>query len=139
MSDGGATLRRMDAQHQRWLDWVDRYEAAWRSPGTQALAGVFSPRAVYLTAPYAEPYEGLAAIAAFWDEGRDGAGEVFTLSRRVVAVDGSTGVVRCVVRYQQPRPQEYTDLWVVDLDEQDLCTRYEEWPFWPEKPHTAAS
>ena len=38
-----------------------------------------------------------------------------------------------------PCKQEYRDLWVVTLDEDGLCTAFEEWPFWPEgTPGTSA-
>jgi ketosteroid isomerase-like protein len=125
-------------QHQRWLNWVDRYEAAWRAPGTEALAELFSSDAVYLVSPYGPAYTGLAEIAAMWEREREGPDEEFTLERAVVAVDGSTGVVRCAVQYTGVgREQDYLDLWVIDLDEQHRCTRYEEWPFWPEKGTTA--
>jgi hypothetical protein len=48
-------------------------------------------------------------------------------------------VVRCLVHYGGTRRQEYRDLWVVELDATDRCTRYEEWPFWPRKKWTAGT
>ena len=103
------------AQVSRWLAG---YESAWRAPGTQALAG-------------------LAAIERMWDEEREGPGEVFTLATDILAVDGATAVVRAEVHYGDPPHQEYRDLWVIRLGDDGRCTRFEEWPFWPEHPHTA--
>ena len=48
--------------------WVAGYEQAWRSPGTDLLAELFTDDAEYLATPYHEPVVGLAAIRAFWDE-----------------------------------------------------------------------
>jgi ketosteroid isomerase-like protein len=117
--------------------WVTAYEAAWRSPGTGALADLFTEDATYLLSPYKEPAIGLDAIARLWDEERDGPDEVFALSTEIVAVDGPTAVLRAEVRYGDPVSQEYRDLWVVRLDGDSRCSWFEEWPYWPERPYTA--
>ena len=59
------------------------------------------------------------------------------MTSKVVAVSGDTGVVRVLVRYGEPVTQEYVDLWVVRLDDSGRAVHFEEWPFWPGKPHTA--
>jgi mannose-6-phosphate isomerase-like protein (cupin superfamily) len=115
-----------------FLAWLDAYEGAWRSPGTDALRRIFSADAVYLKSPYAEPVVGLDAIAAMWDEERDGPDEFFTMSREVVAVSGDVGVGRVEVTYGDPARQHYRDLWVVRFDDAGLAVHFEEWPFWPD-------
>lgn len=117
--------------------WLASYEAAWRAPGTEGLAGIFTPDATYLHSPYAEPVTGLDAIRRMWDAERDGPGEVFTLATEIVAVEGGTAVVRAEVRYGDPVRQEYRDLWVVRLGEDGRCSWFEEWPYWPGRPYTA--
>jgi ketosteroid isomerase-like protein len=117
--------------------WVAGYEAAWRTAGTEALAGIFTDDASYRQSPYSEPVAGLAAIGRMWEEERDGPGEVFTLATDIVAVDGPAAVVRAEVRYGDPVTQEYRDLWVMRLDDDGRCTWFEEWPFWPEHPYAA--
>lgn len=111
-------------------DWIARYESAWRSPGTESLAGLFTEDATYSTAPYEEPHRGLEAIARMWEAERS-SGERFELSAEIVAADGDTGVVRLLVDYEAPRRQQYTDLWIVRLDQSGRCFHFEEWPFWP--------
>jgi ketosteroid isomerase-like protein len=113
-------------------EWVDRYVAAWRTPGTDALRGVFAPDARYRQSPYHEPLVGLDAIGAMWERERVSADEVFTLAREVVAIDGDTAVVRVQARYGTGR--EYRDLWIVRLNADGRCAQFEEWPFFPGQP-----
>ena len=117
--------------------WLADYEAAWRAPGTEGLAGIFTDDASYRQSPYEEPVVGLDAIKRMWDEERDGPDEVFTLATEILAVDGPTAVVRAEVRYGDPPRQEYRDLWVMRLCDDGRCNWFEEWPHWPERPHTA--
>jgi SnoaL-like domain len=112
-------------------DWLERYEGAWRTPGTDALKGLFTPEASYSTGPYEEPHRGLEAIGAMWKAERNGPDEDFTMASEVLAVEGDTGVARVEVRYGRPKEQEYRDLWIVHLDDEGLCFHFEEWPFWP--------
>jgi mannose-6-phosphate isomerase-like protein (cupin superfamily) len=113
------------------LDWVEGYERAWRTPGTDGLSDLFTDDAEYLGSPYDVPVVGLAAISQMWDEERGGPDEVFTMSAEVVACQGRTGVVRVRVRYGDPLVQEYLDLWVVRFAGDGRAERFEEWPFWP--------
>ena len=112
-------------------DWIERYERAWRTAGTDTLAGLFTEDASYFTAPYANPHRGLEAIGAMWEAERLGPDEEFEMTSEVIAVEGDTGVVRIAVRYGRPKEKEYRDLWIIRLDQAGLCTHFEEWPFWP--------
>src|SRR5918996_5100567 len=104
-------------------DWVERYERAWRAPGTEALAELFTDDATYSTAPYAEPHRGLDAIRKMWEAERS-PGEEFSMDSEIVATDGDLGVVRLVVEYRKPRSQQYRDLWVIRLDGDGRCTEF---------------
>jgi mannose-6-phosphate isomerase-like protein (cupin superfamily) len=123
--------------HDGFLTWLDGYARLWRTAGTEGLDTLFSDDAEYLQSPYETRHAGLAAIAAMWDDGRDGPDETFTMDAAVVAVDGDTGIARVVVRYGDPMTQEYTDLWVVSFDDAGRATRFEEWPYWPSRGYTA--
>jgi uncharacterized protein (TIGR02246 family) len=111
--------------------WVAAYERAWRSEGTDALGELFAPDASYSTGPYERSHLGLEAIAEMWEAERRGHDEVFEMHTEIVAVEGDTGVVRVAVHYDEPRAQEYRDIWILRLDEQGRCFHFEEWPFWP--------
>ena len=110
--------------------WVHQYEQLWRTPGTDGLAQLFTPDATYRTSPWATPIVGLPALAAFWDAGRDGPDEPFTMDAEVIAVDGPTAVVRVGVEYHASGDL-WRDLWVLQLDADGRCTAFEEWPFAP--------
>ena len=119
----------------RVSEWLAGYEAAWRAPGTGGLPGLFTDDASYLQSPYEQPVTGLAAIGAMWEEERDGPDEVFTLATEIIAVDGPMAVVRAEVHYGDPPHQEYRDLWILRLRDDGRCDRFEEWPYWPERPY----
>jgi ketosteroid isomerase-like protein len=115
--------------------WLARYEAAWRTPGTADLARLFTPDATYRQSPYEQPVTGLDAVGQLWEREREGPDEVFTLATDILAVDGPVAVVRAEVRYGDPLTQEYRDLWVIRFAGDGRCTWFEEWPYWPAKPH----
>ena len=117
--------------------WLAGYEAAWRAPGTDGVAEIFTDDAAYLHSPYAEPVVGLGAIRRMWDEDRDGPDEAFTLATDILAVDGATAIVRAEIRYGDPPRQEYRDLWVIRLRDDGRCNWFEEWPYWPGRPYSA--
>jgi hypothetical protein len=112
-------------------DWIERYERAWRTPGTDVLGDLFAEDATYSTGPYENPHRGLPAIARMWEAERIGPDEEFEMSAEVVAVEGDTGVARIEVQYGAPKDKAYRDLWIVRLEESGLCSHFEEWPFWP--------
>ena len=117
--------------------WVTGYETAWRAPGAEALARLFTSDAVYSQSPYEQPVTGLDAIKRMWEEEREGPDEVFTMTTDIVAVDDPAAVVRVEVRYGNPPVQEYRDLWVIRFAGDGRATRFEEWPYWPGHPHMA--
>jgi ketosteroid isomerase-like protein len=117
--------------------WIAAYEQAWRTPGTEALATIFTADASYLQGPYRKPIIGLPAIAQMWESERDGPDEAFRMTSEVIVVEGDTAVARVEVRYGDPVDQEYRDLWIMRFAEDGRCSSFEEWPFWPAQPTTA--
>ena len=113
--------------------WVEGYERAWRTAGTDGLAGLFAPDAAYRVSPWAPVVEGLAGIGTLWEQGRDSADEAFTMTSEVVAVDGTTAVVRVAVDYGDPGARRWRDLWVLRFDDDGRCEAFEEWPFAPDQ------
>lgn len=117
--------------------WIDRYERAWRTPGTAALADLFAADATYRHSPYAEPISSLSEIERDWEAERAGPGEEFAMTAEVLAVNaehpaGPLGIARIRVRYGGTG-QEYQDLWLVTFDGDGRAVSFEEWPFWPDQ------
>jgi hypothetical protein len=73
-----------------------------------------------------------------WEETREGPAEKFRMTSEIVAVDADVAVVRVEVWYGEPTHQEYRDLWVMRFADDGRCAAYEEWPFSPDQPITAA-
>jgi hypothetical protein len=119
----------IDREHAR--AWIARYERAWRTPGTDALRELFADAPTYQVAPFESPIVGLDAIADMWEAEREGPGERFAMDSEVVAVDGHVAVARIAVRYEDPTPAEYRDLWIIRFASDGRCQAFEEWPFWP--------
>jgi ketosteroid isomerase-like protein len=110
---------------------VSGYVRAWRSPGTDRLAEIFTPDVSYLVSPWSPPREGLDAVSDLWEAGRDGPDEAFTFASEVLAVDGDTAVVRAEVEYSGPDTSRWRDLWVLRFAPDGRCRAFEEWPFAP--------
>jgi ketosteroid isomerase-like protein len=118
-------------EHAAVQRWVEGYERAWRTAGTDELSQLFTPDATYLVSPWARAVEGLPAIRELWESERDGADEAFTMTSDILAVDGSTAVVRVAVAYGDPGGRRWRDLWVLQFDADGRCVAFEEWPFAP--------
>jgi hypothetical protein len=115
------------------MDWVARYEAAWRDDDLAAVDGLFTAQARYLRSPYdAQPLVGRPAIRGFWSDPTP-----FEMTAEPEAVQGRRAVVRVEVRYGGDEPQEYRDLWVLRFADDGRVEHFEEWPFWPGQPWTA--
>jgi hypothetical protein len=120
-------------------EWLARYERAWRTAGTEPLSALFVDDATYRMSPYEEPLVGLPEIAEMWEAEREGADEVFTMVSEIVAAEDEAAVVRVEVSYGEPVTREYRDLWVIRFAEDGRAAAFEEWPFWPERPYSAAA
>jgi hypothetical protein len=98
-------------------------------PEDPTLDEVFAETVTYVMSPWTMPVVGLPALRRFWEAARSGPDEGFRMTSEIVALDGSTAVVRVFVDYDDG--QRWRDLWVVTLDGRGRCERFEEWPFAP--------
>ncbi|HTU95136.1 MAG TPA: nuclear transport factor 2 family protein [Solirubrobacteraceae bacterium] len=118
--------------------WIEGYERAWRTAGTDGLGRLFAPQATYRAGPFEPTVTGLDAIAGFWEAEREGPDEPFTLTWEPVAVECDVGVARVEVAYERPPAALYRDLWIITLNADGRCRAFEEWPFFPGQPLSAA-
>ncbi len=118
------------------MRWVAKYEHAWREGDLAAVEQLFTDDCHYRPSPYDESEVGHDAIKAFWLDDED---EVFTLQAEAVAIEDRHAVVRVEVHYGDPVRQEYRDLWVVRFAEDGRVEDFEEWAYWPGKPHSAGA
>ena len=116
------------------VKWVGQYERAWRHGDSEAVAALFSDDAAYRASPYEPSAVGHDAIKGLW---LDDPGTRFSMSARVVAVDGDVAVVRVDVFYEAPKEQEYRDLWLLRFAPDGRVVDFEEWAYWPGKPYSA--
>jgi hypothetical protein len=122
---------RIDMDAHTVDNWMAAYVEAWRAPGTDSLAGIFSPDITYSVSPFKTPMKGLKALAEFWEKSRE-PDEEFTISHQPVANEGDTVVIKVDVRYKNG--DRWRDLWVMQFDAEGLCFSFEEWPFSPTPP-----
>jgi ketosteroid isomerase-like protein len=116
------------------MQWVAEYERAWRNGDLSGVTRLFSDDVRYRLSPYKEPKVGHAEVQAFW---RDDVGRRFSVTAEPVAVEGRHAVVRLAVRYEDPAPQEYRDLWILRFAPDGRVEDFEEWVYWPDRPYTA--
>jgi steroid delta-isomerase-like uncharacterized protein len=107
------------------LEWVGRYEGAWRDGSEADLAALFTEDVEYLVSPYAEPFRGLDALRPEWVDDAP-----FSMTVESVVADEVDAVVRVTVRYGTPRSQEYRDLWVLRFAADGRVARFEEWAYY---------
>lgn len=117
--------------NERLARWVEGYRAAWISNARDAIEALFTPDAVYWSAPYAAPSQGRAAIVSSWLARKDQPGDT-DFSFEVLALVGDLGFVQGRTLYRTPPPREYRNLWVVRLDEAGSCREFTEW--WMQVP-----
>jgi PPOX class probable F420-dependent enzyme len=125
--------------HDHLQAWLAQYERAWRTRGTAALADLFTDDATYRLAPFDAPIVGSDAIAGMWEAERRGADERFTMDSETIAVDDDVAVVRVAVRYEDPMPRDFRDLWIIRFAADGRCQAFEEWPFAPGQSRTEGS
>ena len=102
--------------------WVEHYERAWRTAGTQPLAALFADDATYSMDPYDKPVRGLDARGALWEAERAGADEAFSLRWEFIAVEGATAVVHVEVGYPD-KQLEFRGYAMLEVQVKDLVER----------------
>ena len=113
-------------------DWMEGYNRAWASNDPSEIGRLFANDGRYYTAPYREPWSGREQIVSKWLERKDTPGD-YEFRYQILGISENTAFVRGWTKYHQPM-REYSNLWVVKLNEQGECEEFVEW--WMKHPKT---
>ena len=105
-------------------------DAGDSSTGRPVLARCLVP-AVAVGGP---PVVGLEKLTGFWESERDGPDEPLVVASDVVAVEGTTAVVRISVDYLGPDTSRWRDLWVLTFAQDGPAQRSRNGPSRPTSP-----
>lgn len=111
--------------------WLSAYVRAWADDDSESVAALFTPDALYFTAPYRPPLRGREAISAWWIEQGESRIE-WSFDRRVIAREEDLYVVRARTTYPQTagssgKPEVYHNLWLVTLAEDGRAKEFVEY------------
>jgi uncharacterized protein (TIGR02246 family) len=104
---------------------MEEYLKAWNSNDPKDIGQLFSDDAAYLTGPFDEPWTGREEIIRSWLERKDEPGS-FRFRYQILAASDDTAVVRGWTEYFEP-DREYSNIWVIKLNDQKQCTEFTEW------------
>jgi ketosteroid isomerase-like protein len=91
-----------------YRDLVDTFGAGWERGDVDAIAGVFTPDAVFLETPFSEKIVGLAAIRAYWGDIPTTQAEVSFKSGEIYSV-GPWFATEFRCTYRRRRTGEWVD------------------------------
>ena len=106
-------------------EWIEGYERAWASNDPDDIRALFAEDALYLTEPYAEPWNGHDEIVARWVEARDEPGD-YTFDWQPLVDTPDLGILTGTTTYHEP-PRVYSNLWVIRLASDGRCREFVEW------------
>ena len=104
--------------------WMKGYLKAWESNDPQDIGSLFTDDAAYYTAPDRDPWRGRDAIVEGWLGRKDERGD-WSFRYEITAVCDDVAFVRGWTEYRNN--PDYSNLWVIRLDESGRCPEYMEW------------
>jgi ketosteroid isomerase-like protein len=106
-------------------DWMAGYERAWASNDPDAIRALFTPDALYFTAPFREPWRGPQEIVDGWLERKDEPGG-WTFEWQALVETPEVAIVTGTTTYSGAEGT-YSNLWVIRLNEDGRCSEFTEW------------
>ena len=103
--------------------WIEAYLAAWRSNAPADIESLFTPDAVYFTAPHRTPWQGQREIVQGWLGRTDDQGD-WDFRYEVLHVTDDTAYVRGWTIYEDG---VVGNLWVVRFAREQRCRSFTEW------------
>ena len=106
-------------------DWLAGYERAWASNDPDEIRALFTPDALYYTAPFREPWRGRQEIVDGWLERKDEPGG-WTFEWQPLVETPELAIVTGTTTYSGAEGT-YSNLWVIQLNEDGRCSEFTEW------------
>ena len=106
-------------------DWLAGYERAWASNDPDEIRALFTPDALYYTAPFREPWRGRQEIVDGWLERKDEPGG-WTFEWQPLVETPELAIVTGTTTYSGAEGT-YSNLWVIRLNEDGRCSEFTEW------------
>jgi ketosteroid isomerase-like protein len=109
--------------------WLHAYGAAWEGRDAAAAAWLFTPDALYQETPFAEPFRGRTAIAAYWATVTADQSDV-EFDFEVLAVTARTGIASWSVSFRSiagDAPVELNGIFLLEFAGDGLVASLREW------------
>jgi ketosteroid isomerase-like protein len=109
--------------------WMAAYRRAWDSNEPDDIRALFTPDAVYLTAPFAEPRTGSDAIVSGWLDDRDEPGD-YEFRWSLAGLDDDLAFVEGETAYRATSDalaRTYSNLWVIRFADDGRASSFTEW------------
>jgi hypothetical protein len=117
---GSESMEQKDAQK-----WLEGYIEAWESNDPDDIGRIFTVDAQYFTAPYRQPWSGREQIISGWLGRKDEPGD-YEFEYEILGLSEDTAFIRGWTKYPK-QGAEYSNLWLVRLDDQGQCYEFIEW------------
>ena len=115
--------------------WLDAYKDAWEHRDPQAAATIFAANATYRETPFDEPMQGRQAIFQYWSDVTRSQEQV-KFDYEILAVAEGRGIARWRASFRRVASTAHVRLdgiFIVYVNEETVCTRFEEWWHMQEK------
>jgi uncharacterized protein (TIGR02246 family) len=117
--------------------WLDKYQEAWRTDDPKLIRQLFTEDAVYVTAPYDTPWQGIGQIVKGWTELSD-SGVSWEFRYGIVCMGEEIAVIQGWTTYpaSETTPlREYSNIWLIWFEPDGRAREFREW--WMEKPEVS--
>lgn len=120
---------------ERFKEWMNAYGAGWINQDPAKTLSVFADDASYMYTPFHKIMRGKEEIRRYVEKGAVGLQEDIKFSYEILAVTDAYGIAHWKASLTWKPTGErlrFDGIYQVFLNEQNLCTRFDEW--WHAKP-----
>lgn len=114
--------------YESFKSWLEAYGRAWENRNPLAAATLFTDDAVYYWGPFDEPLRGRSGISRRWSEATSRQ-ERISFTYEILTVTEKMGINRWWASFLRipSKKVELDGIFLVSLDEKNLCTEFREW------------